>query len=101
MIRVIFYGISSLNRNINLTVGISILTLIVGLEGVLRPFKINCKNYQELIFMFNLQFLFIISLHNHNITYIVIMISLAAVHLFIIVMYHFSIMCVEIQQGTG
>jgi len=99
VIRVIFYGISSLDRNINLTIGIMLLTFITGLEGVLRPFKIKYKTYQELVLMFNLQFLFVISLYNQYSTFhcfVNIMISLAAVHLFSIVTYHvFYYLCGE------
>ena len=93
VIRVLFYGISSLDRNINLTIGIMLLTIIVGLEGVLKPFTIKYKNYQELVFMFNLQFLFVVSLYNQDGTYnyfMNIMITSAAIHLFIIIIYHFS-----------
>ena len=38
VIRVVFCGISSLDRNINLTIGIMLLTVLIGFEGVLRPF---------------------------------------------------------------
>ena len=90
-IRLVFYGMSSLDRNINLTIGIMLLTIIVGLEGVLRPFKINYKNYQMLIFMFNLQSLFVILLYNQcGAHYVDIMITLAAAHLFVIVVHHLS-----------
>ena len=50
-VRVMFYGISSLDRNINLMIGTLLLTIIIGFEGVLQPFKSKFKNYQELIFI--------------------------------------------------
>jgi len=90
VIRVVFYGISSLDRNINLIIGTLLLTIIVGFEGVLMPFKIKNINYQGLVFMFNLQCLFVVLLYNQNISYFVnVMITLALVHLFTIITHNF------------
>jgi len=89
--RVVFYGLASLDRNINLTLSTLLLTIIVGLEGILRPFKSKYKNYQELLFVFNLQSLFVILLYNDDNTYFIhTMIILAMFHLSTIVVYHFS-----------
>ena len=89
VIRVVFYGISSLDRNINLTISIMLLSTMIAFEGVLRPFKVNYKNYQELFLMLNLQSLFVISFYYQVSTFFVnIFISLAAVHLFVIITYH-------------
>ena len=38
VIRVVFYGISSLDRNINHTIGIMLLTIIICFECVLKPY---------------------------------------------------------------
>ena len=88
--RVVFYGISSLDRTINLTAGILLLSIILGCEGVLKPFKATHKNYQEMSFIFNLQTVFVLLLYNKDGEYFVtIMITLAATHLIIIVAYLF------------
>ena len=54
IIRSVFFGISSLNRNINLTVSIIILSVMNMLHGLCRPFKNKAKNYQELLLIINL-----------------------------------------------
>ena len=98
VIRVIFYGISSLDRSINLIVGIMLLSTMIAFEGVLRPFKEKHKNVQALLFILNLQLLFVILLHNEdNANSVNVLITLAAVHLFIIVIYHF---CCYVHGGV-
>ena len=62
LIRSVFFGISSLDRNINLTISIILLGILVGMHGILRPFKMMYKNYQELVLLLNLQALYAISL---------------------------------------
>jgi len=89
VIRVVFYGISSLHRNINLTIGIMLLTVIITFQGWSQPFKKKYKNFSEIIFTINLHCLFVLLLYDQN-TMIAIntMVSIAAVHFTIIVMYH-------------
>ena len=59
LIRVVFFGISSLDRNINIAISMILLSIIIGLHGVMRPFKIKYKNYQELLLFFNLHGLYV------------------------------------------
>jgi len=97
-VRIILYGISSLDRNMNLTIGTFLVNAIIVFEGVLRPFKSKFKNYQELIFMFNLQSLFIISLYNENRKHFVDgMVALTAAHFLIIVIHNF---CYYVYGGV-
>ena len=49
VMRVVFFGISSLDRDINITISILLLSVIIGLHGIIRPFKIKYKNYQEML----------------------------------------------------
>jgi len=81
--RVIFFGVSSLDRDINLVVSVVLLSLIGGMHGVIRPFKNEIKNYQEQILIINLHSLFAVALYSQNTTNTVainVLIGLAAVH---------------------
>ena len=88
LIRAILFGLSSLDKNINLMVSGICLGIIGGISGFLHPFKRKAKNIQELIFILNLQGLFIISLHSNNSTAVNVLIILAAVHFIFIITYH-------------
>ena len=88
LIRIAFFGLSSLERNINIIVSTIVLTIFVGICGVAQPFKSKKKNYQELILIFNLHGLYVISLDDTNSTVVNIMIILAAVHFIFIITYH-------------
>ena len=88
LIRLAFFGLSSLERKINLIVSTILLTIFVGVSGVAQPFKSKKKNYQELILLFNLHGLYVISLDDTNSTVVNIMIILAAVHFIFIITYH-------------
>ena len=88
LIRIAFFGLSSLDRNINLIVCAMLLALFGGMYGMIQPFKNKVKNYQELVFILNLQGLYIILLHNYNFVVINIIIIMAAVHFIFIITYH-------------
>ena len=88
LMRVVFFGISSLDRNINLTVSIIMFGILGGLHGIVRPFKKKYKNYQELLLMLNLQILYAISQYTPDTNTITIMVTITAVQFMIIVAYH-------------
>ena len=91
LIRAIFFGLSSLDRNINLATSAVLLGVLGGISGATSPFKNKYKNFQELMFIFNLQGLYIMSLYNQsalNMTIINTMITMAAVHFIFIMTYH-------------
>ena len=91
MIRAVFFGISSLDKNINFTISIILLGILGGLHGMIQPFKIMYKNYQELVLTLNLQALYAISLYHqdgNNLTTVTIMISMAAIQFTFIITYH-------------
>ena len=54
LMRAVFFGISSLDRNINIVISILLLSVIIGLHGMMRPLKVKHKNYQEMLLFFNL-----------------------------------------------
>ena len=89
LIRVVFFGISSLDRNINIAISMILLSIIIGLHGVMRPFKIKYKNYQELLLFFNLHGLYVsLSYTGSQGTTVNIMITMAAFHFSLIIVYH-------------
>ena len=91
LIRAMFFGISSLDRNICFTISIILLGILVGMHGMIQPFKMKHKNYQELVLTLNLQALYAISLYHqdgNNLTTVTIMISMAAIQFTFIITYH-------------
>ena len=91
LIRAVFFGISSLDRNINLTIGIILLGILVGIHGMIQSFKMMHKNYQEFAFTLNLQALYAISLYHqdgNSLTLVIIMISMAVIQFTFIIIYH-------------
>ena len=89
LIRAIFYGISALDKSLNLTIGSIILSVLIGLHGVVHPFTNNFRNYQEIFYMINLQILYIMTLSDYQGTTTVnIMVTVAAVQFIFIIIYH-------------
>ena len=91
LIRIVFFGISSLDRNVNLTIGMILLSIVGGVHGTVHPFKNAVKNYQELVLILNLQVMYTISLYDReSVTSIIlnVMVATAAVHFMFIVLYH-------------
>ena len=91
LLRAVFFGLSSLDRNINLTVGIILLGIFGGVTGVVRPFKNNFKNYQELLLIFNLHGLYTLSLYiqnDANQNFVNVMITTSAIQFTLIFTYH-------------
>ena len=95
-IRVVLFGISSLERNVNLTTTIILLSVMEGTQCTLKPFKNKVLNYQEFLFMLNLLWLCAYALFSATINMIIIntMISMAALHFNFIIIYHI-IICVR------
>ena len=63
LLRAVFYGISALDRNTNMMIGILIFGVMECMYGSNCPSKYKSKNYQELMLIFNLQSLFVVSLY--------------------------------------
>ena len=92
LMRAVFFGISSLDRNINIVISILLLSAIIGL-GAMQPFKIKYKTYQEMLLFFNLHGLYVSLLYsqlqgNASSTVVNVGITLAAVHFSFIIVYH-------------
>ena len=90
--RAVFFGMSSLDKNINITTSAILLGVFGGSSAALSPFKNKYINLQELVFIFNLQGLYIMSLYNQttdtmNMISINTMIIMAGVHFIFIIAY--------------
>ncbi|XP_065895735.1 uncharacterized protein [Dysidea avara] len=89
VIRVAIYGISSLDKNINLTIGVILLSTLAVFQGWIKPFKVTYKNIQELMFTINLHLLFVISMSSqYTMTVTNTMVAIAAVQFTFIIIYH-------------
>ena len=91
LIRAVFFGISSLDRNTNISISILLLSVIIGFHGVMQPFKIKHKNYQEMLLLFDLQGLYVISSYIQGASHtnaINVAITVAAVHFSFVIAYH-------------
>ena len=87
VIRVIFFGLSALDRNINLTVAIILLAVIIIFQRSLAPFKDNYKNLHETAFLLNLLTIYTLSYGQYNIA-INVMITIAAFQFLLFIIHH-------------
>ena len=88
LIRALFFGISTLDKSVNLAVSSVILSVLIGLHGTVSPLKDNFKNYQELLYIINLQILYILTSQYQGTTIVNVMVTLAAIQFIFIIMYH-------------
>ena len=88
VMRAVFLGLSSLSQNVNLKIVIILVSILTGIHGLLCPFKNKAKNYQEFIWLMNLQVLHVLSFNITNMTYVNILITIAMVHFTTIAFYH-------------
>jgi len=79
------FGIAALDKNTNLIIGSVLLSIIIGLHGIAKPFKNNIKNYHEIVVIVNLQVLYIFTLSGLGATAVNVMIAIAALHFIFIV----------------
>ena len=86
--KTVFFGISALDDNKSLTIGIILLCVMEGVVGYSCPFKHRLKNLQEIILLLNLNALFVFTLSGQSIVAVDTMVALAAVHFSFIIIYH-------------
>ena len=63
-LRAVFLGVSALDRNTSLMVGIIIVGVMSSLHGYVQPYKEKINNILELSLLLNLQVLLVISVYN-------------------------------------
>ena len=85
VIRAVFFGLSLLDKNINLPIGLVLLAAIQNIHGYVRPFKSTFKNIQELVFIFNLIVMFVfIQFENRNSITVNTSVAIASIHFTVI-----------------
>jgi len=87
IMRIIFFYLTLLNREINITISIIVLNVAIAVQGTQKPFRNKIKNYHELLFMVNLLGLYVFVQSEWWIVNCAL-ISLAEVQFVLIVMYH-------------
>ena len=87
VIRAVFFVLSALDRNINLTVGIILVAVIIVIQRSLIPFRDNYKNLHETGFLFNLLVMYALS-HDHYDIAVSVMITIAALQFLLIIIHH-------------
>jgi len=65
LMRPIFFGLSALDKDNNLTIGIILLGILLCVQGVLHPFKSRFKNVQESLILLNLLAVYVTALYNN------------------------------------
>ena len=101
VIRAVFFGLSALDRNINLTIGVILLVINMVAQTDVVPFKKKAKHYNELSFLLNLLIIYTLSFGDHEVG-VNIMITIGAVQLVIIIIYHIiTNVCGEVTIYTN
>ena len=89
LLRAVFFGLTALDRNVNLTVGIILIGVLIWLQERLSPFKSKMNNNMEIACMLNLLAIFSISLYTTSNQIVVsIFVSLAMILLLCIILWH-------------
>ena len=89
VMRAVFFGLSALDRNINLTVGIILLAIIVLIQRSIIPFKDDYKNLYKTSFLFNLLTIYALS-HDHYGIAVNVMITMALLQFLLIIIHHIT-----------
>ena len=89
VMRALFFGLSALDRSLNLLTGSLILGIMLALHGIIQPFKSKFRNVQELLLLLNLHGIYVASLYSISKTIAVrVLVILAFVQLVCIGLYH-------------
>ena len=88
VIRALFFGLSALDKKLNLLIGSVILIAVESVVGYACPYKNSLKNLHEMILLFNLNVQYVLMLSGDSFTAVNVMIALAAIQFIFIVIYH-------------
>ena len=91
VVRAVFFGLSALDRDTNLTIGITLLTAKSIFQAKISPFKSEYKNLNDLCFLYILLVTYIFSYGHYNIVIKIMMIMAALQFLFIIIHHIISV----------
>ena len=87
VIRAVFFGLSALDKNINLTVGIILFAIISTIQAKINPFKINYKNWYESCFSFYLLTVYAFA-YGQYVAAVNVTITMATFHFLLIINHH-------------
>ena len=87
VMRAVFFGLSALDRNNNLTISIALLAAIILVQAKISPFKREYKNINDLSHLYILLLMYIFSYEHYN-TVIKILIIMTAIQFLFIITYH-------------
>ena len=88
VMKAVFFGLSALDKNVNLLIGSMILFAIVAFVGYTCPYKNWFQNCNEMILLFNIHAQYVLILSSQSTIAINVMIALAAVQFIFIMIYH-------------
>ena len=89
LIRAIFFGLTALERNINLTVGTLLIVMLIWIQEKMIPFKSKLNNYMEILCLFNVFVIFVASLYTTSNQIVVnVFVSLVMIQLLCIILWH-------------
>jgi len=101
VMRVTFFSLSALSKNVNLTTGCILLAITIAVQADFNPFKKKRKHYSELMFLLNLLIMYTLTFGDHEFG-VKIMITVGAVQLVIIIIYHIiTNVCGEVIMFTN
>ena len=66
LLRAIFFGLSTLDNDVNLTSGVILLGILLCVQGVVHPFESWLKNVQESVVLLNLLALYVTASYNNS-----------------------------------
>ena len=103
LVRAIFFGLSVIDKNINLAIGLVLLAAMLGIHGYVRPFKSSFKNIQELLFIFNLIVLFVfVQFESTNNIIVNASVTIAAIHFVIILLNNLRLyQCLPVLESIS
>ena len=87
VMRAVFFGLSALDKNVNLTVSIILLAVISITQANINPLKHNYKNFYELCYLFYLSTMYTLSYGQYSIAVNIIN-TIAALQFLLIIIHH-------------
>ena len=92
--RAVFFGLSALHRDTNMTVSTLLIGAIMCIHGIVYPYKSKIQNIQDLLLLLNLQGLFVLSQYSDlNHTGVTLMFSFSFLQFLLILLNHIRLNC--------
>ena len=88
IMRSVFIGLSVLDKNTYLVIGSLVIGALIIFHGILQPQKSQVNNVQDVLLLFNLQGMFIITISGTNAVIVHVLISVALFQFLCMFLYH-------------